>query len=79
MAFVLVRRQLLLRNELGVPGSQGLRSFQDTVSMSSIVSFPGGARLLLEGIIIGLEGEDVAGSPCGCHCRVGQGGCLLFP
>ena len=23
-AFVLVRRQLLLRNELGVPGSQGL-------------------------------------------------------
>ena len=31
--------------------------------MSSIVSFPGGARRLLEVIIIGLEGESVAGSP----------------
>ena len=31
------------------------------VSMSSIVSFPGEARRLLEGIIIGLEGEGVAG------------------
>ena len=35
------------------------------VSMSSIVSFPGGARRLLEGIIIGLEGEGVAESPYG--------------
>ena len=30
--------------------------------MSSFVSFPGGARRLLEGIIMGLEGKGLAGS-----------------
>ena len=47
--------------------------------MSSFVRFLGGARRLLEGIIIGLEGEGVLGHRMGCHCRVGQGGGLLLP
>ena len=34
-------------------------------SMSSFVSSPGGARRFVEGIIMGLEGEGVAGSPYG--------------
>ena len=35
------------------------------MSMSSIVCFPGGARRLLEVIIIGVEGESIAWSPYG--------------
>ena len=62
MAFELVRRQLLLQSELGVPGSQGLRSFQDIVQYVFLCEFSRWSQVSLKGIIMGLEGEGVAGS-----------------
>ena len=57
-----MRRQLLLQSELGVPGSQGLRSFQDIVQYVFLCEFSRWSQVSLKGIIMGLEGEGVAGS-----------------